>query len=59
MHLWEVTLLVHDYNLPEDLTGQLDSIREFIEDKLDICKWVGIVIIVIQVRCLSDLILKM
>ncbi|PWA88448.1 Tetraspanin/Peripherin [Artemisia annua] len=39
-------------DLPEDPTGQLDSIREFIEDNLDICKWVGIVIIVIQVLCL-------
>nr|GFB13032.1 tetraspanin-18-like isoform X1 [Tanacetum cinerariifolium] len=32
-------------DLPDDPTGQLDSIREFIEDNLDICKWVGIVII--------------
>ncbi|GJS77545.1 hypothetical protein Tco_0727426 [Tanacetum coccineum] len=44
-HRWEK-------DLPDDPTGQLDSIREFIEDNLDICKWVGIVIIVIQVLCL-------
>ncbi|XP_076950780.1 tetraspanin-18-like [Bidens hawaiensis] len=39
-------------DLPEDPTGGIDSIRKFIEDNVDICKWVGITIIVIQVLCL-------
>ncbi|KAI3819529.1 hypothetical protein L1987_13370 [Smallanthus sonchifolius] len=44
-HRWEK-------DLPEDSTGRIDSIREFIEDNVDICKWVGITIIVVQVVCL-------
>ncbi|KAI7743582.1 hypothetical protein M8C21_000781 [Ambrosia artemisiifolia] len=44
-HRWEK-------DLPEDPTGRIDSIREFIEDNVEICKWVGITIIVIQVLCL-------
>lgn len=41
-HRWEK-------DLPQDPTGEIDSIREFIEDNIDLCKWVGIAIIVIQV----------
>lgn len=44
-HRWEK-------DLPADPTGGIDTIREFIEDNIDICKWVGIAIIVIQVICI-------
>lgn len=36
-------------DLPFDQTGELDSLRSFIEDNADICKWVGISLIIIQV----------
>ncbi|MFS7930650.1 hypothetical protein Hanom_Chr04g00346741 [Helianthus anomalus] len=35
-HRWEK-------DLPEDPTESIDSIREFIEDNVEICKWVGII----------------
>ncbi|KAK7345697.1 hypothetical protein VNO77_16307 [Canavalia gladiata] len=35
-------------DLPNDPTGQLDSLRSFIENNLDICKWTGITVLVIQ-----------
>ncbi|KAI4300110.1 hypothetical protein L6164_033524 [Bauhinia variegata] len=39
-------------DLPFDPTGELDSLRSFIEDNSDICKWVGITVIVIQASSL-------
>ncbi|XP_075508436.1 tetraspanin-18 [Primulina tabacum] len=41
-HHWEK-------DLPLDPTGELDSLRTFIEDNVDIFEWVGIAIAVIQV----------
>lgn len=38
-------------DLPFDPTGELESLRSFIEDNIDICKWVGIAVIGIQVCC--------
>ena len=38
-------------DLPFDPTGELDSLRSFIENNIDICKWVGITVVSIQVRC--------
>ncbi|XP_050207120.1 tetraspanin-18 [Mercurialis annua] len=35
-------------DLPIDPTGELESLRSFIEENVDICKWVGITVIVIQ-----------
>ncbi|GFZ13445.1 tetraspanin family protein [Actinidia rufa] len=40
-HQWEK-------DLPLDPTGQLDIVRAFIEENIDICKWVGIVVLTIQ-----------
>ncbi|XP_024018428.1 tetraspanin-18 [Morus notabilis] len=40
-HHWEK-------DLPFDPTGQLQNLRLFIEDNIDICKWVGIVVVSIQ-----------
>ncbi|XP_027365571.1 tetraspanin-18 isoform X2 [Abrus precatorius] len=40
-HHWEA-------DLPIDPTGQLDSLRSFIENNLDICRWVGIAVLVVQ-----------
>ncbi|XVE78034.1 hypothetical protein DITRI_Ditri13aG0111700 [Diplodiscus trichospermus] len=39
-------------DLPFDPTGELDSFRSFIEDNIDICKWVGISVVVIQALAL-------
>ena len=39
-------------DLPLDPTGQLDIVRAFIEENIGICKWVGIVVLTIQV-CFS------
>jgi hypothetical protein len=38
-------------DLPLDPTGELESLRSFIEENIDICKWVGIAVVVIQVCC--------
>ncbi|XP_060180529.1 tetraspanin-20 [Lycium barbarum] len=35
-------------DLPMDPTGELHSLRTFIEQNMDICKWIGIAVIVIQ-----------
>lgn len=40
-HHWEK-------DIPFDPTGELDSFRSFVEDNIDICKWVGITVVVIQ-----------
>ncbi|XP_051141593.1 tetraspanin-18 [Andrographis paniculata] len=41
-HQWEK-------DIPFDPTGQLDSLRKFIQDNVDVFMWVGIAIITIQV----------
>ncbi|XP_062079268.1 tetraspanin-18 [Humulus lupulus] len=35
-------------DLPFDPTGELQSLRTFIEQNIDICKWIGIVVVTIQ-----------
>lgn len=40
-HRWEK-------DLPFDPTGELQTLRSFIEDNVDICKWVGITVLTIQ-----------
>ncbi|KAH1216644.1 Tetraspanin-18 [Glycine max] len=35
-------------DIPLDPTGQLDELRAFIEDNIDICTWVGIAVLVVQ-----------
>lgn len=35
-------------DLPYDPTGELNSLRSFIEKNIDICKWVGLSVIIIQ-----------
>ncbi|MCL7028419.1 hypothetical protein MKW94_012772 [Papaver nudicaule] len=37
-----------DKDLPRDSTGELDSLRSFIEDNADVCKWVGVAVVIIQ-----------
>ncbi|OAY34701.1 tetraspanin-18 [Manihot esculenta] len=39
-------------DLPPDPTGELQSLRSFIEENADICKWVGITVITIQALAL-------
>ncbi|KAL1203221.1 Tetraspanin-20 [Cardamine amara subsp. amara] len=39
-------------DLPYDPTGELNSLRAFIEQNIDICKWVGIVVVAIQLLSL-------
>lgn len=47
-----VAFIAIDHNwekdLPYDPTGELDSLRSFVENNVDICKWVGITVIIIQ-----------
>lgn len=40
-HRWEQIL-------PSDPTGELDSLRSFIESNIEMCKWIGIAVVVIQ-----------
>ncbi|KAF7804572.1 tetraspanin-18-like isoform X1 [Senna tora] len=40
-HKWEK-------DLPFDPTGELNSLRSFIEDNVDICEWVGIAVLIVQ-----------
>ncbi|KAL0459329.1 UNVERIFIED_CONTAM: Tetraspanin-18 [Sesamum latifolium] len=40
------------FDIPFDPTGELDNLRTFIEDNVDIFEWVGITVIVIQVLSL-------
>ncbi|EEF41308.1 conserved hypothetical protein [Ricinus communis] len=35
-------------DLPFDPTGELQSLRSFVEENVDICEWIGITVIVIQ-----------
>nr|GMD20133.1 tetraspanin-18-like isoform X1 [Ipomoea batatas] len=44
-HHWEA-------DLPPDPTGELDSLRNFIEANMGVCKWIGIVVIIIQASTL-------
>ncbi|KAL1330050.1 hypothetical protein HN51_047215 [Arachis hypogaea] len=44
-HRWEE-------HLPIDPTGQLDSLKSFIKENMDICEWVGIAVLVIQASSL-------
>ncbi|KAL0654849.1 hypothetical protein Bca4012_075433 [Brassica carinata] len=39
-------------DLPYDPTGELNSLRAFIEDNIDICKWVGAAVLVVQLLSL-------
>ncbi|GLJ06044.1 hypothetical protein SUGI_0030790 [Cryptomeria japonica] len=41
-HHWEK-------DIPDDPTGEFESIKKFIKDNVDICKWVGLAIVIIQV----------
>jgi hypothetical protein len=35
--------------IPTDSTGQLDILEEYIEDRIDIFKWIALAIMIIQV----------
>lgn len=37
-----------EQDLPADSTGELAQLRAFIEEHMDVCKWVGIAVIIIQ-----------
>ncbi|KAK4344699.1 hypothetical protein RND71_034875 [Anisodus tanguticus] len=41
------------FDLPMDPTGELHSLRTFIEQNMDVCKWIGIVVVVIQAERLG------
>lgn len=40
-HNWEK-------DIPDDPTGEFENIKEFIEHNIDICKWVGLTVVIIQ-----------
>jgi len=35
-------------DFPEDPTGQFDQVNNFVRENFDICKWVGLVVLVLQ-----------
>ncbi|XP_010416099.1 PREDICTED: tetraspanin-18 [Camelina sativa] len=39
-------------DLPYDPTGEISSLRAFIEENIDICKWVGIAVVAVQLLSL-------
>ncbi|GMI73523.1 hypothetical protein like AT2G20230 [Hibiscus trionum] len=39
-------------DIPFDPTGELDTLRSFIENNIDICKWIGIGVVIIQALAL-------
>ncbi|CAN8326346.1 unnamed protein product [Cochlearia groenlandica] len=39
-------------DLPYDPTGELDSLRAFVEENIDICKWVGVAVVAVQLLSL-------
>ncbi|KAH9326493.1 hypothetical protein KI387_006671 [Taxus chinensis] len=40
-HHWEK-------DIPDDPTGEFENITKFIRDNLDVCKWVGLAVVIIQ-----------
>jgi hypothetical protein len=36
-------------DIPDDPTGQLDKVEKFVEDNLDICKWVALGVLIVEV----------
>jgi hypothetical protein len=36
-------------DLPDDPTGELDKVQKFVEENLDICKWVALSVVVLEV----------
>lgn len=44
-HKWEK-------DIPDDPTGEFENIKKFIEHNIDICKWVGLTVVIIQVLSL-------
>lgn len=40
-------------DIPLDPTGELDEFRHFIEDNIDLCKWIGIIVISTQVELMA------
>ncbi|MCD7461740.1 hypothetical protein HAX54_047001 [Datura stramonium] len=45
-HHWEK-------DLPNDPTGELHSLRTFIQQNMDVCKWIGVAVVIIQAFSLS------
>jgi hypothetical protein len=35
-------------DLPDDTTGQLDKVEKFVQDNLDICKWVALGVLIVE-----------
>lgn len=50
-------LIMVSQELPSDSTGELTRLCAFIEENMDICKWVALTVMVIQV-CTFSLFLK-
>nr|GMC70475.1 tetraspanin-19 [Ipomoea batatas]GMC72817.1 tetraspanin-19 [Ipomoea batatas]GMC76914.1 tetraspanin-19 [Ipomoea batatas] len=65
-HLLETYLLANVFlninweeDLPKDTTGNIDKIKDFIEDNYEICKWIGLLAVTVPAVCASlALILK-
>ncbi|KAG9447710.1 hypothetical protein H6P81_013838 [Aristolochia fimbriata] len=39
-------------DIPYDPTGELDRLREFVKDNIDVCQWVGIAVVIVQASSL-------
>lgn len=36
-------------DLPDDPTGQLDKVEQFVKDNINICKWVALGVVIVEV----------
>lgn len=41
-------------DFPEDPTGNLDHLKDFVKDNFDICKWIGLTVVALQVYTLPS-----
>lgn len=37
-------------DLPDDPTGQLDKVEQFVRDNINICKWVALGVVIVEVN---------
>ena len=36
-------------DFPKDPTGQFDQAKNFVRENFDICKWIGLIVLILQV----------
>lgn len=45
-------IMIIQQDFPEDTTGRFNGLKDFIRSNFELCKWIGLVIVVAQV-CFS------